>query len=113
MFLQIIKNIFYFFSIAHEYAGWETDQVIAEETYRNIGISMLCVLISSGILLAHFKSFTLVFLCVLLSIVDVAGFMHFWNLTIDVISCINLVIAVGLCVGKYRVLKKGKERLVK
>ena len=24
--------------------------------------------------------------------------MHFWNLTIDVISCVNLVIAVGLCV---------------
>jgi len=28
----------------------------------------------------------------------VGGFMHFWNLTIDVISCVNLVIAVGLCV---------------
>ena len=24
--------------------------------------------------------------------------MHFWGLTIDVISCVNLVIAVGLCV---------------
>jgi hypothetical protein len=30
--------------------------------------------------------------------VDVGGFMHFWGLTIDVISCVNLVIAVGLCV---------------
>ena len=29
---------------------------------------------------------------------DVGGFMHFWGLTIDVISCVNLVIAVGLCV---------------
>ena len=94
--------MFTFFFLAYEYASWETDQVIAKETYRNVGISMLCVLIASGILLAHFKSFTLVFLCVLLSIVDVSGFMHFWNLTIDVISCVNLVIAVGLCVGKYR-----------
>jgi predicted RND superfamily exporter protein len=33
-----------------------------------------------------------------LSQVDVGGFMHFWGLTIDVISCVNLVIAVGLCV---------------
>ena len=24
--------------------------------------------------------------------------MHFWGLTIDVISCVNLVIAVGLCI---------------
>jgi len=30
--------------------------------------------------------------------VNVGGFMHLWGLTIDVISCINLVIAVGLTV---------------
>ncbi len=30
--------------------------------------------------------------------IDVGGFMHFWGLTIDVISCTNLVIAVGLVV---------------
>lgn len=27
-----------------------------------------------------------------------AGFMHWWGLTIDVVSCIDLVLAVGLCV---------------
>ena len=31
-------------------------------------------------------------------IVDVGGFMHFWNLTIDTVSCNNLIIAIGLCV---------------
>jgi predicted RND superfamily exporter protein len=35
---------------------------------------------------------------VVLSIVDVAGYMHFWGLTIDTISCVNLIIAMGLCV---------------
>lgn len=29
---------------------------------------------------------------------DVAGFMYFWGLTIDIASCIALVLAVGLCV---------------
>ena len=72
--------------------------MITYETYRNVSLSILCVLCASALLLAHFKSFLLVFLCVLLSIIDVGGFMHFWNLTIDVISCVNLVIAVGLCV---------------
>jgi hypothetical protein len=24
--------------------------------------------------------------------------MHFWNLTIDTVSCIDLVLAIGLCV---------------
>ena len=35
---------------------------------------------------------------VLLSLIDVGGFMHFWNLTIDTVSCNNLIIAIGLCV---------------
>lgn len=26
------------------------------------------------------------------------GTMHFWGLTIDTVSCINLVLAIGLCV---------------
>ena len=30
--------------------------------------------------------------------IQVAGFMHFWDLTIDVISCNTLVISIGLCV---------------
>jgi Niemann-Pick C1 protein len=28
----------------------------------------------------------------------VNGTMHFWGLTIDTVSCINLVLAIGLCV---------------
>merc|ERR1711915_186287 len=32
------------------------------------------------------------------TIIEVAGFMHFWGLTVDVISCNTLVISVGLCV---------------
>ena len=35
---------------------------------------------------------------VVLSLIDVAGFMHFWGLTIDTVSCVNLIIAIGLCV---------------
>ena len=26
------------------------------------------------------------------------GFLHFWDITIDTISCINIVVAIGLCV---------------
>ena len=35
---------------------------------------------------------------VVLSLIDVAGFIHFWGLTIDTVSCVNLIIAIGLCV---------------
>jgi len=30
--------------------------------------------------------------------VDVLGSMHFWGLTIDTVSCVDLVLAIGLCV---------------
>ena len=39
-----------------------------------------------------------VFFCVAATIVNVAGFMHFWGLTIDMITCNCLVISIGLCV---------------
>ena len=40
----------------------------------------------------------MVFLTVVLTLVDIVGFLHFWDITIDIISCVNIVLAVGLCV---------------
>ena len=37
-------------------------------------------------------------MCVLLTCTDVAGFMHWWDLTIDMSSMNVLIISVGLCV---------------
>jgi len=37
-------------------------------------------------------------LCVLLTLVDLVGVLHFWGMTIDVLSCINIVLATGLSV---------------
>merc|ERR1711915_923963 len=56
------------------------------------GISLLCVFLTTVVLIQNIPS------CVFLTLVNVGGFIHFWGLTIDVISCVNLVIAVGLCV---------------
>merc|ERR1711915_143002 len=39
-----------------------------------------------------------VILIVLLTLTDIVGFLHFWNITIDIISCVNIVLAIGLCV---------------
>ena len=37
-------------------------------------------------------------LAILLTLTDIIGFLHFWGITIDIISCINIVLSVGLCV---------------
>merc|ERR1711892_1406909 len=86
------------FPVATEYASWETDEIIGVEAWRNMGISLLCVFLTTVVLIQNIPACILVLGCVLLTLVNVGGFIHFWGLTIDVISCVNLVIAVGLCV---------------
>lgn len=86
------------FPLSMGYASWETDEVIAEELYRNIALAILCIFLTTLFLLANLRASILVLICVVFSLVDVGGFMHFWNLTIDTVSCNNLIIAIGLCV---------------
>ena len=86
------------FPLSQGYAGWETDEVISEELYRNIALAILCIFVTTVVLIGHLICSILVLLMVLLSLVDVGGFMHFWGLTIDTVSCVNLIIAIGLCV---------------
>ena len=40
----------------------------------------------------------LVFACVIMTLVEIVGYLHFWNMTIDIISCVSIVLAIGLCV---------------
>ena len=50
------------------------------------------------ILLADLWGSILVMICVLMTLIDVMGYMHFWGLTIDVVSSIIVIISIGLCV---------------
>jgi len=80
------------------YASWETDEVISEELYRNILLAILCVFITTWMLLFNFGASLQVLGCVVLTLVNVGGFIHFWGLTIDTVSCTNIIISIGLCV---------------
>ncbi|CAG7727935.1 unnamed protein product [Allacma fusca] len=80
------------------FAGWETDEIITVELYRNMILAMVCVLITTMLLIANLPTCLMVLTCVIFTLVDVGGSMHFWNLTIDTVSCIDLVLAIGLCV---------------
>ena len=59
---------------------------------------MVAVFAFTILLLSNLRASLMVFACVILSLLDVGGFMHFWGLTIDTVSCNNLIIAIGLCV---------------
>jgi predicted RND superfamily exporter protein len=86
------------FPIARSYSLWETDDVIGTELYRNMGLALVCVFLTTLVLLANLSAALMVLLCVLLALLDIGGFMYFWGLTIDTVSCNNLIIAIGLCI---------------
>lgn len=83
---------------SRSYAEWETNKVIAEELYRNMGLALAVVFVVTLILIASLPTSAMVLVCVFLTLVDVGALMHWWGLTIDTVSCIDLVLAIGLCV---------------
>jgi hypothetical protein len=86
------------FSHVKIYAAWETDEIIGFELMRNVGMSMGCVMIVTVLLLVNIPISFYVFSCVVATLIDLVGFLHFWNMTIDIITCVNIVLAIGLCV---------------
>ncbi|KAK8393963.1 hypothetical protein O3P69_006275 [Scylla paramamosain] len=83
---------------ARAYSGWETNKIIEKELYQNMGLAMMVVLLVTLVLIANVVASIMVLVCVIFTLVDVAALMHWWGLTIDTVSCIDLVLAIGLCV---------------
>ncbi|KAJ8305668.1 hypothetical protein KUTeg_016213 [Tegillarca granosa] len=63
-----------------------------------MAIASACVFIVTLVLVANIWTSLMVFSCVAATLVDVGGFMHFWGLTIDTVTCILLILAIGLAV---------------
>nr|XP_022315752.1 patched domain-containing protein 3-like isoform X2 [Crassostrea virginica] len=99
--VDLVKGIFSeseCFPYSRLYLQWQTNKVIKSELFRNLGLAAACVFIVTLILIANLWTSLLVFSCVIMTLVDVAGIMHLWGLSINIVSCINLVIAIGLAV---------------
>ncbi|CAL4069038.1 unnamed protein product, partial [Meganyctiphanes norvegica] len=84
--------------LAMMYSSYETDRIIGVELYRNLGLAMLAVLIMTMLLIANVITSFYVLICVTLTVVNVMALMAWWGLTIDIVSCINIVLCIGLCV---------------
>lgn len=83
---------------SREFLTWETFRIIKREMFLSVGLCLLAVFVITLGLIAHPLTSGLVFLCVVMTIVDVLGCMNMWGLAIDSVSVIQLVISVGLCV---------------
>ena len=86
------------YNILQIYQAWETDSIISGELWRNLGLALGAVGAVSLVMLGNLQLCLMVMACVMLTLVDVVGTLHFWDVTIDVISCVNIILATGLCV---------------
>ncbi|KAK2157172.1 hypothetical protein LSH36_196g03007 [Paralvinella palmiformis] len=86
------------FVYALNFLVYEGNKVIKKELFRNLGLAFICIFLMTLILLDNFVACLLVCLCVIMSLIDVGGCMQFWGLTIDEVTAINLIVAIGLTV---------------
>lgn len=80
------------------FGTWTTDKLISQEVLRNVILALICVMGTTAFLIAEMQTCCWILLCVLLTLLNVCGFMYFWGLTIGVVSCIGLELGVGLSV---------------
>ena len=71
---------------------------LGREMWRNLGLGVSCIFLITFVLLANIQVSCLVLTMVCVTLVDIVGFLYLWNIHIDIVSCINIVISVGLCV---------------
>jgi len=80
------------------FATWVTDELIDIEVMRNLQLALLCVMLCTVLLVANLQICFWIFICVVLTMINVCGFMQCWGVTLDIVSCIALQLAIGLCV---------------
>lgn len=78
--------------------NWDGDKVIRDELFRNVLVAFAVVFVVCLLLIAQVATVLLVLSCVVFTLVDVIGFAYLWGVTINVVSTINLVLAIGLAV---------------
>ncbi|XP_064108422.1 protein patched homolog 1-like [Macrobrachium nipponense] len=86
------------FPFTQIYITWETNYVIGKELLHNMLLALLMIFLVTLFLLVNLPASFLVMVCVFATLVDVVALMHWWGLTINTLSAIDLVLAVGLSV---------------
>ena len=80
------------------YGFWTTDIIIGGELWTNILLSLACVVVITFLLLCNLTVCLTVVTMVTMTLTNVVGYLHYWDSTIDIISCIGVVLSIGLSV---------------
>lgn len=86
------------FPFSEQYLNYEQYASIEEEAIRNIGLAFLAIFIITVAMIPNIKVALLVFLSVVLTILEVVGFMWHWDMKIDGVTVVMLIVALGLAI---------------
>lgn len=86
------------FPFTVQFLYWEEVGVIDVELWRNLGICGGVILGVIFLLIPNPRVAPIVIFTTISAIVEVVGFLHFWDVTISGVSTIYLLICVGLAV---------------
>ncbi|XP_052763831.1 NPC intracellular cholesterol transporter 1-like isoform X1 [Mya arenaria] len=81
------------------YVFYEQYLTIVIMTIKNLGICMAAIFVVTFILLGFdFVSATIVCLTIIMIVVDIMGMMFLWDINLNALSLVNLVMAIGISV---------------
>lgn len=86
------------FTFSERYFDYEGYVVFDRETILNVTLALVAVLIILMIFTANITITLFVLLCVILVDVYVFGLLSFWDVTLNSVTVVNIVIAIGLSV---------------
>jgi hypothetical protein len=86
------------FTYSFPFLFWEGLKVVVTETLRNVGLAAVMVFIICAIVLANVLAAFLILLNIIMIDVLLLGFMHWIGDYMNMVTAINLVLAIGLCV---------------
>ena len=88
----------YSFPYSETYFSWETDEALRNEFPRNMSMSLVAIFVLTLVCLMDLKLSSMVIVCVVLSLVNMIGFGHFWGLTFNLYTSSIFTLATGLYV---------------
>ncbi len=80
------------FAHSEGYSNYITMKIITTELVRNIALAMAAIFVVTLLLIADIVGCCLVLLSVVITLIDVGGFMYFWDLTVDTSSALLLTV---------------------
>lgn len=86
------------YAYMYPFLFFEQYKIIVREAILNLSLALIAVIIITALMLFDVRATVLVVLNVLMVDVDILGLMYFWGLTVDSVTIVNLVLAIGLSV---------------